>query len=86
MKEPSRLQKYINIIHTHATILEYEYIHRREYRQMVRDLSELEDYLRELAVDQKIHNIRLSKKLKHLWELGENERIAQKIEKIKDMV
>ena len=86
MKEPNRAQKHVSVIHKLADILDYEYGHRREYRELAKELSELEEYVIELSVDQKIHNVRLAKKLKHLWDLEENERIAQKIEKLKDMV
>jgi hypothetical protein len=86
MKEPKRVKKYIRTLHEVADIIDYEYGHRRESRQIIRELSELEDYLCELSISQKelIHRIR--GKFRTIWDIEENERIAQKIEELKDMV
>jgi len=41
----------------------------REFKDLVRDeLTNIEDLLRELSVEQKVQNIKLAKKLKALWE------------------
>jgi hypothetical protein len=86
MKEPKRVKKYIRTLHQIADIIDYEYGHRRESRQIIKELSELEDYLCELAITQKELIQRIRGKFRKIWDMEENERIAQKIEEAKDMV
>jgi len=69
MKEPKRVQKAINTLDTMLEWLHYYMGDCKEFKKFVKkDITELEELLKELALDQKLQNIRLAKKLKALWE------------------
>lgn len=73
MKESKRVQQAIATLDKMVEYLHYYMGDCNEFKQMVRiELQDVEDLLRELAVDQKVQNIRLAKKLKALWESREN--------------
>lgn len=79
MKEPKRVQKAIATLDKMIDYLHYYMGDTIEFKKMVRvELQEVEDLLRELAVDQKVQNIRLAKKLKALWEARED---SEKLDK-----
>ena len=68
MKESKRVQKAINTLDQMLEWLHYYMGDCTTFRQFVRkDIADLEDLLRELALDQKVQNIRLAKKLKAIW-------------------
>lgn len=69
MKEPKRVQKALATLDKMIEYLHYYMGDTREFKDLVRDeLTNVEDLLRELSVDQKVQNIKLAKKLKALWE------------------
>jgi hypothetical protein len=69
MKEPKKVTKAIETIHTMLGWLSYYMGNSNEFKQLVRkDIADLEDLLIELAVDQKVQNLRLAKKLKAVWD------------------
>lgn len=73
MKESKRVQQAIATLDKMIDMLHYYMGDCPEFKNMVRvELQDIEDLLRELAVDQKIQNIRLAKKLKALWEARED--------------
>jgi hypothetical protein len=72
MKESKRVQKAIATLDKIIEYLHYYMGDSNEFKHMVRvELQDIEDLLRELAVDQKVQNIRLAKKLKAVWEARE---------------
>lgn len=74
MKEPKRVQKALDTLDTLLEWLHYYMGDCTEFRKFVRqEVTDLENLLRELSLDQKVHNIRLAKKLKAIWKLAEEE-------------
>lgn len=70
-KEPNRLKKHLDTINKITSYLEY-YMggDTKEFRELIREeICPLEECLVELSLDQKLHDIRLAKKLKKKWEL-----------------
>jgi hypothetical protein len=73
VKEPKRVKKHHDTIDTIIELLEY-YMgpDTPEFRRFVREqISPLNDFITEMAIDQKVHNIRLAKKLKAYMEKKE---------------
>ena len=72
MKEPLRVRKAIDTLDKIIDYLHYYMGDCPEFKHLVKEeLNDVEDLLRELALDQKVQNIRLAKKLKALWESQE---------------
>ena len=74
MKEPLRVRKAIDTLDKIIDYLHYYMGDCAEFKYLVKEeLNDVEELLRELALDQKVQNIRLAKKLKALWESQERE-------------
>ncbi len=74
MKESKRVQKAIHTLETMLEWLHYYMGDCQQFKDLVkRDIRDLEDLLLDLAVDQKVNNIRLAKKLKAIWEAEQRE-------------
>lgn len=85
MKEPKRVQKAITTIDKMIDYLHYYMGDTPEFKNMVKvELQDIEDLLIELAVDQKVQNIRLAKKLKAVWEAREDSKKLDKPLEIKE--
>lgn len=66
--------------------LDYYMGHTDEFRKFVRtDIKELEEYLHEISLDHKTHNIRFASKLKSLWK-KEMEAKDEKIQELEEIV
>lgn len=74
MKESKRVQKAIATLETMIEYLHYYMGDSKEFKKLVKvELVHVEELLLELAVDQKVQNIRLAKKLKALWKAREEQ-------------
>jgi hypothetical protein len=70
MKEPKRVQKALNTLEKMITYLHYYMGDCPEFKQIVRvELLNIETLVKELAVDQKVQNMKLAIKLKEKWGL-----------------
>ena len=68
MKEPKRVQKALESLEKMVKYLHFYMGDCPEFKHIVRvELLNIETIVKELAVDQKVQNIRLAKKLKALW-------------------
>ena len=68
MKEPKRVQKALKTLDKMITYLHYYMGDCPEFKQLVRvEIQNIEDLVKELAVDQKVQSIRLARKLKASW-------------------
>ena len=68
IKEPKRVKRAIKKLHNMIDLLDFYMGHRIEFREIIKDASEIENLLHELALDKKIDHIRLAQKLKYIWE------------------
>ena len=74
MKESKRVQQALSTLEKMTEYLHYYMGDCPEFRVLVRDeLRNLEDLMRELAVDQKIQNIKLAQRLRKEWDLEKND-------------
>lgn len=72
IKEPKRVQRALTTLDKMIDYLHYYMGDSPEFKKIVRiELVNVEELLKELAVDQKVQNIRLAKKLKALWKANE---------------
>lgn len=80
MKEPKRVQKALESLEKVLDHLEFFMGDSSEFRKLVReDLVPLEELIRELAIDQKIQNIKLATKLRKQWD-EEKKELIEKLE------
>ncbi len=83
MKAPKNAIKSQEIIDNLVNLLRYYMSGTSEFRRIVReDVQFLENYLQEVSVDHKVHNIRFASKLKALWkkDLQEKESKIRELE------
>ena len=84
MKLPKRAKECQETIETMVEWLHYYMGDRKEFKQFVKNnITQLEEYLHEISLDHKTHNIRFASKLKGIWkkELEEKEKEIQKLKK-----
>ena len=81
MKEPKRVQKALTTLDKMIDYLHFYMGDCPEFKRIVRvELVNVENLLKELAVDQKVQNVRLAKKLKSIWKASEaTESVSSKI-------
>lgn len=73
MKQPKKVQKALDTIDKMVEYLHYYMGDSNEFKNLVRnDIHDLEELLKDLSIDRKVHNIRFAKKLKAIWEANEN--------------
>lgn len=70
MKEPKRVLKAIKTLEELKECFQF-FASEDAYKVFSEKLSELEELLSELALDQKTQNARLAKRLKSLWKSEE---------------
>ena len=89
MKIPKRAQRSQEIIEKMVNWLSYYMNDCDEFKRFVRtDIKELEEYLHEISLDHKTHNIRFASKLKSLWKKemeAKDEKIQELEEKVEEL-
>jgi hypothetical protein len=84
MKLPKRAKESINTIDTMVEWLHYYMGDDPRFRKFVRnDIGQLEEYLQEISLDHKTHNIRFASKLKGIWQ-KEKEELKKEIKELKE--
>jgi hypothetical protein len=91
MKEPKKASKILKSLEHLTEQLQYLYgANTSEFRSLVREhIIPIDDYIRDLSVDQKVHDARLAKKLKYLWDKenkGKIDELKEKLEELKEQI
>lgn len=74
MKESKRVSKALAALEKMTEYLHYYMGDSPEFKQFVREeLNNIEELMKELAVDQKIQNIKLAQILKKKWQSQDSE-------------
>lgn len=68
MKIPKRTAKAIKTLETMLEYLHYYMGDCKEFRNFIaNEIKDLEEYLQELSLDNKVKNIKLAQKIKNKW-------------------